>query len=111
MIDDYRRPADLTPVRSGKRQWNGTVLKVDRFGNLITNLRAVDFPEVLNRPFTLLAGVTAVERLVNAYAEADPAEPVVIVGSSGYLEVVINQESAARALGCGAGAPIELTLY
>ena len=38
-------------------------------------------------------------------------EPAVIVGSSGYLEVVANQASAARILGVGVGAPVELSLY
>jgi hypothetical protein len=35
----------------------------------------------------------------------------VIVGSSGYLEVASNQGSAARILGCGSGAPCELTMF
>lgn len=111
VIQDYRQPSHFQPVRAGKRQWNGTILKADRFGNLITNLRASDFPDVLQRPFTLVVGVTPVECLVKAYAEAPLAEPVVIVGSSGYLEVSVNQGSAAKALGCTTGSPIELTLY
>ncbi len=45
------------------------------------------------------------------YAEVEPGEPFVIVGSSGYLEVAANQASAARILGCGTGAPCELTMY
>jgi S-adenosylmethionine hydrolase len=35
----------------------------------------------------------------------------VIVGSSGYLEIAANQTSAAKALGCGVGAPVELTVF
>ena len=49
-------------------------------------------------------------RLAQAYAEVDPGEPFVIVGSSGYLEVAANQGSAARLLGCATGAPCELTV-
>jgi len=33
------------------------------------------------------------------------------VGSSGYLEVATNQGSVAKALGCGAGSPVELVIY
>jgi hypothetical protein len=35
----------------------------------------------------------------------------VIEGSSGYLEVVSNQASAAKMLGYGTGAPVELTIW
>lgn len=111
VVHDYRQPSGFEPIRTGKHQWNGAILKTDRFGNLITNLRAADFPDVLQRPFSLVVGVTPVERLVKAYAEASPAEPVVIVGSSGYLEVSVNQGNAAKALGCATGSPVELTLF
>jgi S-adenosylmethionine hydrolase len=33
-----------------------------------------------------------------------------IAGSSGYLEVSLNQASAAQAVGCETGAPAELTI-
>ena len=48
--------------------------------------------------------------LVRSYAEAPPGEPVAIIGSSGYLEVVVNQGSAAKLLGCGSGTPVELAI-
>ena len=41
--------------------------------------------------------------------DAGPGELFVVVGSAGYLEVAINQGSAAKTLGCEAGAPVELT--
>jgi S-adenosylmethionine hydrolase len=31
------------------------------------------------------------------------------VGSSGYLEVAVNEGSAAKVLGCASGSPVELT--
>lgn len=111
VIEDYLRPTHLNPVRVGKRQWTGAVVKVDRFGNLITNLRPDSVPEILTRAFTLVAGVTPIERLVNTYAEGAYGQPVLVVGSSGHLEIVVNQGNAAKLLGCIAGTPIELTLY
>src|SRR5436190_23285937 len=36
MIDDYMKLSIDKPVRTGKRVWTGAILKVDRFGNLIT---------------------------------------------------------------------------
>ena len=47
---------------------------------------------------------------ITRYAERGPGELFVIVGSSGYLEVSASQASAAKMLGCGVGAPVELRL-
>jgi hypothetical protein len=110
VIDDYLRSNLDKPSRIGKRHWAGAVLKVDRFGNLITNFHVDEFPGVRSRPIVLMPGVRALERIVSNYAEAPFGEPVIIIGSSGYLEVIVNQGNAGRILGCGAGSPVELTI-
>ena len=111
VIDDYLRPMQEGPTRIGHRAWAGAVARVDRFGNLITNFDASAFPAVETRPFVLLAGVHRTEKLVQNYAEAGPGELAVIVGSSGRLEVVMNQRSASEATKCAAGTPVELWIY
>ena len=111
LIDDYIQLTFHRPTKTGKSAWTGSVLKVDRFGNLITNLHLDDLPNLQVRPFRLLAGRQPVTRLALTFTECSPGELFVIVGSSGYLEVATNQASAAKQLGCGAGAPIELTIY
>src|SRR5580693_4007821 len=45
-IDDYLRPEFAKPRRSGERTWSGSVLKIDRFGNVVTNFHVRDFPEL-----------------------------------------------------------------
>lgn len=110
-IEDYVKLAIDKPVRTGKRVWTGRILKVDRFGNLITNLRYEEFPELLMRPFELNAGLRQISRLAASFSECPPGEPFVVTGSSGYLEVAVNQGSAAKLLGVAAGSPVELTLY
>jgi len=110
-VDDFLRLSFDKPTRTSKRAWTGTVLKVDRFGNLITNLHIDEFPGIRTRAFALNAGLQTVTRLALTFTECDPGELFVIVGSSGYLEVATNQGSAAKTLGCGAGSPVELTLY
>ncbi len=111
LIDDYLRLTFHRPTQTGKNAWTGSVLKVDRFGNLITNLHLDDFPNLKIRPFRLLAGRQPITRLALTFTESPPGELFVIVGSSGYLEVATNQASAARILGCGAGSTVELTAY
>jgi S-adenosylmethionine hydrolase len=111
LIEDYRKPPSFFPVHTGKRFWTGQVLKVDRFGNLISNFAVTEFEGVRSRPFELAVGTRVLTSLLGTYAEAPFGEPFVLVGSSGYLEVSVNQASAARVLGVEAGAPLELRIY
>jgi len=110
-VDNYVRGDSGKPVRTGTRCWAGMILKVDRFGNMITNFHVEEFPDVLNRPFVLLAGIRTTDKLIHNFTEASPTEPAVVVGSSGFLEVVVNQGSAAKLLGCANGSPAELSIY
>jgi S-adenosylmethionine hydrolase len=111
LIQDYCRQRFAEPRRSGKRIWQGTILKTDHFGNLITSLHIAEFPVLETRPFRLLCGQAAITHLNATFAEGAPGEPLLVVGSSGYLEIVANQGSAAKILGCVTGSPVELTVW
>lgn len=110
-VNDHIRLTLDKPERKGKSGWTGSVLKVDRFGNLITNLHIEEFPQVKTRPFQLRVGLRAIQRLALTFTDCEPGELFALVGSSGYLEVASNQSSAAELLGCSAGSPVELTIY
>ncbi|HTS28616.1 MAG TPA: SAM-dependent chlorinase/fluorinase [Bryobacteraceae bacterium] len=99
------------PRPNGRRSWVGRILKVDRFGNCITNFHEREFGELVQKGFTLAIGMTEIERLARTYAEAKPGDLCVIAGSSGYLEVSVNQGSAARQMGCQTGSLAELTVW
>ena len=111
LIQDYCRLRFAEPLRIGKRVWQGTVLKTDHFGNLITNLHIAEFPALADRPFQLHCGTATIDHLNATFAEGAPGEPLLIVGSSGFLEVVANQDSAAKILGCTTGSPVDLTIW
>jgi S-adenosylmethionine hydrolase len=110
-IEDYLRAYFEKPTQTGKHTWTGTILKADHFGNLATNFHSDQFPSIRTHAFSLKAGLQQITRLALTFSECAPGELSVIVGSSGYLELAASQDSAARILGCGAGAPVELTLY
>ncbi len=110
-IDDYLRLTFDQPTRTGKRAWTGSILKVDRFGNLITNLHIEAFPNIQTRPFELNVGLQVVTRMALTFTDGSPGDLFVLVGSSGYLEVAANQASAAKALGVSAGSPVELSVF
>ena len=109
-VGDYMRLHFEKPVRTARRGWTGAVLKIDRFGNLITNFASEEFSGLEKRPFEMSVGLETVHRLARNYAECGPGELFVIAGSSGYLEVSSSQASAAKVLGCGVGAPVELRI-
>ena len=110
-IDDYLRPSFDKPQQSGKRTWNGIVLKIDRFGNIVTNFHAADFPGLDRRDFLFTVGGRQVGVLARNYAECGPGELFAIVGSSGYIEISVGQASAAKLAGCQSGGPVELNLW
>jgi S-adenosylmethionine hydrolase len=108
-ITDYKKFAMPKP-KEADGTWKGVVLKVDAFGNLLTNFRAEDLPAgaVEKGVIDLQAGTNAVKRLVPTFAAGSNGEVVAFVGSSGYLELGVNKGSAAKALGVGRGAAVFL---
>ncbi len=113
LVRDYLHRTDFDrPVQTGKRIWTGAILHIDHFGNMVTNFRPGDVPGLAEgRPFEMAAGPYQIAHIARSYAECPPGEPFLIVGSSGYLEISVNQASAARTLGFAAGAPVEITVY
>ena len=93
----------LTRVRDALIQ--AAVLAVDSFGNLITNLRPEDLPSD-GRAWKILAAQREINIFRRTFGEGEPGEIFVVPGSSGYLEIVMKNGSAASTLGIGTGAPI-----
>ena len=108
-ITDFKRFA-LPRPKEAEGFLKGVVLKVDSFGNLITNFRAEDLPaEALEKgAVNFQVGTHAVGRLVPTFAVGNAGEPVAYVGSSGYVEVAVNKGSASKTLGIGRGTPVVL---
>ncbi|MGO9096436.1 MAG: S-adenosyl-l-methionine hydroxide adenosyltransferase family protein [Bryobacteraceae bacterium] len=110
-IADYCRLEFYKPVRTGKRVWKGAILKVDRFGNLITNFHIEEFPVLRTRAFVMTAGQREITVLARTFGEQSLGELFLLVGSSGYLEVAANQASAAKMTGAAVGAPVHLAIH
>lgn len=81
------------------------VLHIDRFGNIVTNLRACDLQ--LGRASLKIGGAT-VSGFASHYAEMEPGRLFLIEGSAGYVEVSMSRGSAAERIGCRAGEPIRI---
>jgi hypothetical protein len=78
-----------------------TVLHVDRFGNAILNIPDVEHARIkADWPGgAMLDGLHhAPVRTADAYEELDPNEIGLMAGSQGFVELCMNQRSAAKAL-------------
>jgi S-adenosylmethionine hydrolase len=110
-IHDAVRSILLKPTPLSNNHWSGVVLHADRFGNLITNFHIAEFPALLKHPMELRAGSQRITRLAATYADTAIGELFAIIGSSEYVEVVVNQGSAAKMLGLGTGSSVELEIF
>jgi S-adenosylmethionine hydrolase len=110
LIDDVEHPAFEKPQPLDAGTWAGRILKIDRFGNIVTNFHISGFPDLQHKTIALSIGRQRIGTLSQTYAESAPGELFLIFGSSGYLEVSVSLGSAAKQLGCAAGAPAELSV-
>ena len=91
-------------------QMVGEVLRVDRFGNLVTNVDRGTFEQFAGRGgVTIVAGTQTVGLVVATYADAGPGAVCALFGSSGYLEVAVNGGSAAERLRLARGARVTIS--
>lgn len=110
IVTDYVRLGFLRAAQTGEKTWTGAILKIDRFGNLITNLDSALCRRLTTQKFGLRIGWHIVSRFAENYAEMPPGEMFVIAGSSGLLEISVNQASAAQLTAARPGEAIELHL-
>jgi len=108
-ITDFKRFA-LPRPKEADGLLKGVVLKVDSFGNLITNLRSEDLPEgaLEKGEIKLQVGNHAVSKLVQTFANGNAGEAIAYVGSSGLVEIGLNKGSASKTLGIGRGTAVLL---
>ncbi len=102
-VPDLARPFELEQPRQDGRRLHGTVLYVDTYGNLITNLGGSILP--------LHFSVTIRDRTIQPaphphYQAVPPGSLLALVGSSGLLEVSTRDGSAAATLGARPGDPV-----
>jgi S-adenosylmethionine hydrolase len=106
----------------------GEVLHIDRFGNLITSIgrlswvdaeRMTLYPAFGEELFSVPINLSQAEVWVNqqnvstiqrSYSDVRRGELLALLGSSGYLEISVNQGNAAQRLDVAVGDPVELKL-
>jgi S-adenosylmethionine hydrolase len=107
-LDGYERLA-LPEAGVNDDGVSGEVIRVDRFGNLVTNISERLLAGALGREW-LAARIRVAGRdvgpLVATYSEVGEGDACALVGSTGHLEISVNRGSAADQMGVGRGAAV-----
>lgn len=95
------------PVHDGI---DGEVIHVDHFGNLVTNIPAAMLPENHGTP-----SIVEVDWLGNrirgpypSYDSVPEGAPLIVIGSTGRVEISVNRGRADSILGGGVGSRVRL---
>jgi len=94
--------------RDGDRSLTGAVIRVDKFGNLITNLTESDAARLFATPEAAKLTIAGrlITRICRSYADGRDQELFAVVGSSGLVEIALRQASAAEKLRVGSGETV-----
>jgi S-adenosylmethionine hydrolase len=96
---------ELLRPRIDGAELSGEVVRVDRFGNLITNIDRRTFEQFAGTAsIAVVVGGRDIRRVVATYADASAGELCALFGSTDHLEVAINAGDAASVLALGRGA-------
>lgn len=100
-ISDLKRLIDRQ-VKATRKQITGHIIRVDHFGNLITNIPKEAF-EILskNKAYTIQFGGEKFRRIYSTYHQAEQGECFIVFNSRHFLEIGIFKGNAAELLGLG----------
>jgi len=92
--------------KPSKKNLLGEIIHIDGFGNLVTNIGA----ELLQNKkiVRIVVGKRQIKRIVQSYFEIPRKEVGALMGSSGFLEVAINQGSAQKILKSKVGTAVRI---
>jgi len=112
-ITDFVRFNAPKPKPVDAHTLRGVVLRVDRFGNMVTNFTPQDVPALFQAEppaFKIVVGKREITAIRANYAEGKPNEVFGILGSMGYLEISANRAAAAQVTGVGKGGEVNIVL-
>jgi len=95
--------------KKGESIIEGSILHVDRFGNLVTNIHAREISALRpEKGIKISIKGRRIHALAESYDSLQTGEMGAILGSAGYLEIFSNHSSAARALKAERGAAVRV---
>lgn len=105
-IHDYIIPEFAEPHVKDE-ELRGEVLHIDDFGNIVSNITLEELEKMgfhkENSLFVRIGKKSLTMRFCSAYGEVSSGTPLALIGSSNFLEVAVNQGSAAEIFGAKVG--------
>lgn len=98
-------PSLLEPPSVSGRELKGSIVSVDHFGNLISNIDA-SLLEGFREPRVQAAGHSL--PLKQTYGQVRPGDCLALINSFAVVEIACAEGSAAERLGLGRGAPVSI---
>jgi S-adenosylmethionine hydrolase len=87
----------------------GIVIYIDNYENVITNITEEVFKKVRKgRKFVIAFRGEQLDQISKAYMDVPVSEIVALFGSTGYLEIAINQGNASSLLGLYLNDPVRI---
>lgn len=109
-VTDYVQLSLVQPEFEGS-EIRGEVVRVDRFGNVVTNIdrKLCERLSPTGEALAVGLGGRTVARFVNTFSEISAGEVCALYGSTDHLECASHVASAAEVLGVAVGAPVSVT--
>ncbi len=109
IVDEIRLPP-LAPLRQKNGRVRARIIHIDRFGNCITNITRKTLTSDKENTTTLLIKGKLVRSFKTFFSDANPSRDQLfaIWGSAGFLEIAVNNGSAARMLAVKRGETVIL---
>lgn len=124
-LEELGSPVDaLEPLRwaqpsAAPQTVQGWIVHVDHFGNCITNIQRSTLAEAAELdasdppledfpPLTAYAGNTPLNTLAHTYGAVPEGDPLLLFGSTGYLEIAANGGNAAELLDIRKGDSVKV---
>ncbi len=101
-----RKTSDFVDMDFGRSEISdktatGTIIYIDRFGNIITNINGIKLVEVLGYGKRIMVSIGNKQKeviFVKSYGFVKKGQILATIGSSNYLEIGINKGDAAEKL-------------
>ena len=101
--------ASWTSITRSTGEIRGEVIYIDHFGNIITNLKLQDIEQsAAGGGFSLTVRSHYITRFADTYGEVKAGTALMLIGSSGYLEIALNQGNAAKTMQVKTGDRVRL---
>ena len=100
---------EFARIKKGDGYLTGEILHIDGYGNIITNISQKEIMAQAKAVNIRLRNISLNIDFGITYAQTKPGEAIALIGSHGFLEIALNQASAAEKFSATVGEKIEVT--